>query len=78
MPIKDRKVINATLRPDLSMGTSNSLSTMVPPSPFLARLMASQAYSTVTRMTSVQTISDNTPKMWASIGFVKRNTTVRV
>lgn len=51
---------------------------IVPPSPFLLRLMASHAYSTVTSITSVQTIRERTPMIFASVGFVRRKITVRV
>ena len=70
MPIKVRKVTNAVFRADLSKGTRISLRTMVPPSPFLPRLMASHAYATVTSITRVQTISERMPITFASVGFV--------
>jgi len=43
----ERSETNAMLLPDFSSGKSISLRTIVPPSPFWPRLMASQAYSTV-------------------------------
>ena len=40
--------------------------------------MASQEYSTVTRMIRVQTINDRMPKTFASVGLVRAKMTVRV
>ena len=68
----------ATCRPLLSSGVRISLSTIVPPSPRLPRLIASQAYSTLTSRVSVQTMSESTPRMCASVGTVSATTTVRV
>jgi hypothetical protein len=51
---------------------------MVPPSPFFPRLMASHAYSTVTSITSVQTISERIPITLCGVGFVSKKMTVRV
>ena len=61
MPMNESMVTTVACLPDLRSGTRSSRSTMVPPSPRLPRLMASQAYSTVTRMMSVQTMRDRTP-----------------
>jgi hypothetical protein len=40
--------------------------------------MASQAYSTVTRISSVQTTRERIPRTLASVRGVRANTTVRV
>ncbi len=61
MPIYERKVTNARVRPGLIILTRISRSTMVPPSPLRPRLMASQAYSTMTRIISVHTIRETMP-----------------
>ena len=55
-----------------------SLSTMVPPSPLRPRLMASQAYSTETRMVRVQTTSERIPSTLSGVGLVRAKMTVRV
>ncbi len=73
-----RMVTTAMCFFDFRKGTRISLKTIVPPSPFFSRLVASHAYSIVTSVVSVQNISDRTPIMLASVAVVKRNMTVNV
>ncbi|OQA13409.1 MAG: hypothetical protein BWY64_03645 [bacterium ADurb.Bin363] len=77
-PIKVRKVIKAICLVDFSLLTSISFKTIVPPSPFLPRLMASHAYSIETSMVRVQKISDSTPIIFFSVGCMIRKIAVRV
>ncbi len=78
MPTKESRVTNAICLPDFRRGTRSSLSTIIPPSPFLPRLVASHAYLTVTSTTNVQTIRERTPITFSCVGFVRRNITVSV
>ncbi len=78
IPIKVRMVINTAGLLFFRYGKSIFLSTIVPPSPFSPRLMASQPYSTETRIISVQTISESTPITFSYVGFKRIKITVRV
>ena len=55
-----------------------SLRTIVPPSPFLLMLVASHAYSTVTWVIIVHTISERIPITFVSVCFIKRKIIVKV
>ena len=60
-PRKERNPAKARIRPFLKSLMMISRRTISPPWPFLPRLMASQAYSAVTRMVMVQKTSDRMP-----------------
>ena len=61
IPINVRNVTSDICFLLFSIGTSSSFKTIVPPSPFLPRLIASQAYSTKTKIIKVQTTKDAIP-----------------
>lgn len=52
---------------------SMPLSTIVPPSPFSLRLMASHAYSTLTRIMRAHVTSDRTHITLSGVGLRRRN-----
>ena len=68
----------ATWFPDFSRGRRISLSTIVPPSPFLPRCIARYVYSIVTRMVSVQMIRERMPMILSGVGGMRRKIAVRV
>jgi len=78
IPMKERNVTKTVFFRDLKKEVSNSFRTMVPPSPFCPRPMASHAYSMVTSIVRVQKMRERTPIMFCSVGFVRRKTTVNV
>jgi len=78
IPMKERRETNPTCLLDFNKGISISRRTMVPPSPFWPRLIASHAYSTVTTIIRVQIIRERIPITWAKVGGVNRKITVRV
>ena len=78
MPIKVSMLINTAPLPFLRSLVSTPHNTIVPPSPFSLRLMASHAYSTVTRMMSVHIMRERTPMTLSVVGLRKRKITVRV
>ena len=74
----DNRETNAIWLLDFNIGSRISLSTIVPPSPFLPRCMARKVYWTVTRSVSVQKIRDRMPIIFWGVGGIRRKMAVNV
>ena len=77
-PIKASTEATPSFLPDRNKGRKMESSTMVPPSPPLLRLMARQAYSTVTSSRRVQMINERMPIKFASVLSVIKKITASV
>ncbi len=72
IPMIASRDTSAILRPDFSIGSRISLSTIVPPSPFFPSCMARYVYWTVTSVVIVQMISESIPRILSGDGGMIR------